>query len=237
MVSGKAVWSRAAISVALALVFGAAWFAPVLAGNSAFTEEYDRTGMTYMHMLYQYERMAVPPVWTNPDDGSTSSVEVDGANMWGIGLGYFFTDKLGMRFETVMGSTNFNGTGAGTGVNRDVFLNTGLFCLDFYPIASRFTPFLSGGIGWQYAEAALTNMPVTPGYCYWDPWWGYICTGGSYPVYSTTDFVYDFGVGFRWDAPSDFFLKAAIDLNWLRLPEADNYSRQGKFSIAFGVNY
>jgi len=235
MASGKAVWSRAGISVALALVLGVAWFAPVLAANSIFTEEYDRTGMTFLYMIYQYEKQGVPPQWTT--ESGTSSVDMDGANMWGIGLGYSFTDKIAFRFETVMGSTDFHGTGAEYGVNRDVFLNTGLFCLDFYPLASRFTPFLSGGIGWQYLEAALTNMPTTPGYCYWDPWWGYICTGASYPVYTTTEFVYDLGLGFRWDGPSNCFLKASVDLNWLKYPEADNYTRQGKFGIAFGVNY
>lgn len=142
MVSGKTAW---AISVALALVLGAAWFAPVFAANSAFTEEYDRTGMTFMYMLYQYEKQAVAPQWTT--ESGTASMDMDGANMWGIGLGYFFTDKIGMHFETVMGSTVFRGTGAGAGIERDVFLNTGLFCLDYYPIDARFTPFLSGGIG------------------------------------------------------------------------------------------
>jgi opacity protein-like surface antigen len=229
------VWSRTAVSVALALVFGAAWFAPVLAQNSAFTEEYDRTGMTYMHMLYQYQKMAVAPQWET-EDGSAST-DMDGANMWGIGLGYFFTDKIGLHFETTMGSTNFYGTGAGYGIGRDVFLNNGYFNLSFYPLAKRFTPYLTGGIGWQYLEASLTNMPVTPGYCYWDPWWGYICTGASYPVYSTTQFVYNFGLGFRWDAPSNFFIKAGIGANWLKYPESTVWSRLGDFNIAFGVNY
>lgn len=229
------VWSRTATAVALALVFGAAWFTPVLAQNSAFTEEYDRTGMTYMHMLYQYQRQAVAPQWETED--GTSSVDMDGANMWGIGLGYFFTDKIGLHFETTMGSTDFWGTGAGAGIGRDVFLNNGYFNVDFYPLAKRFTPFLTAGIGWQYLEASLTNMPVTPGYCYWDPWWGYICTGASYPVYSTTQFVYNVGLGFRWDAPSNFFIKAGVDANWLEYPQSTTWTRLGSLSIAFGVNY
>ncbi len=228
MARGKAVW----ISVALALVFGAAWVAPVLAQNSAFTEEYDRTGMTYMHMLYQYQKQAVAPEWTIED--TLRTVDMDGAHMWGIGLGYFFTDKIGFHFETTMGSTDFYGKFGG---RRDAFLNNGYFNLSFYPLAKRFTPYLTGGIGWQYLEASLTNMPVTPGYCYWDPWWGYICTGSSYPVYSTTQFVYNFGVGFRWDAPSNFFIKVGIDANWLQYPEADNYTRLGGVNVAFGVNY
>jgi len=237
MASGKAGWSGAAISAVLMLAFvlGAAWFAPVRAANSAFSEEYDRTGTTFMYMIYQFQQMGIAPQWKT--ESGTSSVSMDGANMWGIGLGRIFTDKIGVRFETVMGNTDFRGTGGEAGVERNVFYNTGLFCLDFYPLDKRFTPFLTGGIGWQYLEAALTNMPVIPGYCYWDPWWGYICTGASYPAYTATEFVYDFGVGFRWDAPSNFFLKAAIDLNWLKYPEADNYSRLGGFSISFGANY
>jgi hypothetical protein len=237
MASGKAGWSGAAISavLVLALALGAAWFAPVRAASSSFTEEYDRTDRTFLYMLYQYQQMAVAPEWTT--ESGTASTQMDAANMWGFGLGYIFTDKIGVRFETVMGSTNFNGTGAAVGLARDVFRNVGLFCLDFYPLDTRFTPFISGGIGWEYLEATLTNMPVTPGYCYWDPWWGYICTGASYPIYSTTEFVYDFGLGFRWDAPANCFLKAAIDMNWLKYPEAENYTRNGSFSISFGAVY
>jgi hypothetical protein len=235
MASGKARWSGAAISAVLALALGAAWFAPVLAESSALTEEFDRTSMTYMHLIYQFEQQGVAPQWTTAS--GTNGLSMDDVNLWGIGFGYFFTNKFAFRFETVMGSTDFWGTGGELGVGRDVFFNTGLFNVDFHLFDKRFTPLVTGGIGWNYLEATLTNMPVTPGYCYWDPWWGYICTGAGYPVYTSTDWIYDLGVGFRWDAPANFFLKAAIDVSWVKYPEADNYARLGKFGISLGVNY
>jgi Outer membrane protein beta-barrel domain len=236
MVSGRALWSRTAISVALAFILCGMWLAPALAENTAFTEEFDRTGVPYFYMMYQYVREAVPATWASATD-SAFGFTMDGANMWGIGLGYCITDKIGLRFETTMGNTEFYGTGYQTGLVRDVFLNQGLFALDFNLLDKRFTPYLSGGIGWQYLEAALTNVPPVPGYCWWDPWWGYICSGPSYPVYTDTQFVYDFGVGFRWDAPANCFLKVSGDVSWLKYPSADNYTRQGKFGVTFGVNY
>ena len=53
--------------------------------------------------------------------------------------------------------------------------------------------------------------------CWWDPWWGYICTE-FYDTYSATNFSYGAGVGLRWNFGTEMAINAGY--RWLEV-EAD----------------
>jgi opacity protein-like surface antigen len=64
-------------------------------------------------------------------------------------------------------------------------------------LASDFTPFLSGGLGWTYID---TNIPsgLPESFCWYYPWYGSYC--GTYvPTETTTKFAYNVGIGLRYD--------------------------------------
>ena len=44
--------------------------------------------------------------------------------------------------------------------------------------------------------------------CWWDPWWGYVCTT-FYDTYSDTRTGYTYSVGVRWDLSDSIALRAA----------------------------
>ena len=78
--------------------------------------------------------------------------------------------------------------------------------------ASRaaFTPFVEAGAGWTDVDSNIPSGPPTTG-CWWDPWWGYICSS-FYETYSETRTSYLYGVGVRWEMGSDMVLKGTYSL-------------------------
>jgi len=146
-------------------------------------------------------------------DSGDVKVHVENSGMGGFGAAYNFTDQLALRFDTRFGDTVSRGTGLQTGGHSDVFLNDGRVNLEWNVLRSRVTPFVTGGIGFQYVEIELQNVDPVP-VCYWDPWYGYYC-GYSKPVFTETDFAWNVGAGLRWDVTDHLVLRAALDAGWV----------------------
>jgi len=88
----------------------------------------------------------------------------------------------------------------------------------YYFLDKNITPFVSGGIGWTYLD---TNIPNGLGesYCYWDPWWGYVC--GTYvPTKTENDISFNAGLGVRWDITNSFSLQASYNKMWIDISKA-----------------
>lgn len=83
----------------------------------------------------------------------------------------------------------------------------------YYFLNRNITPFVSGGIGLTYMD---TNIPSgqSETYCYWDPWWGYVCTG-YVPTKSENQVSYNVGLGLRWDIVQNFSLQGSYSKMWV----------------------
>jgi opacity protein-like surface antigen len=77
-------------------------------------------------------------------------------------------------------------------------------------IDGPFTPFVEVGLGWTYMDSNVANGPPVTG-CWWDPWWGYICSG-FYQTFSGTDFSYGGSLGARYDIAGGSFIRASDTL-------------------------
>jgi opacity protein-like surface antigen len=161
-------------------------------------------------------------------------IDVDDTYLWGFGFGGFFSDQLAMRFELGFGDTVLHARTGGGDINRDAWLSTGMFNLDYALTLQRLTPYITGGIGWQYleAEVATVGFPVWV----WDPWYGWIL---SYPtaVYTEWDFAYQTGIGLRWDVGDGLFLRVGYDLNWVDYHNASRDALQQKLGLVIGSNF
>lgn len=92
--------------------------------------------------------------------------------------------------------------------------------LNFNLVEGPLTPFVNGGIGWSFIDTNIPNSRVEVG-CWWDPWWGYICT----PYQSTKsidDFTYQLGAGVRWDISAGYTMRFAYEKHWLDYGKADS---------------
>jgi opacity protein-like surface antigen len=167
-------------------------------------------------------------------DSGVVPLSMDTTYLGGLGFGYHFYPSLAGRFEVAFGNTVLHGRGPAQGTSRQVWMNSGMFNLDWNMLDRRITPYLTGGIGWQYVEAQLSNTPVPT--VYWDPWWGYTGTT-SYPVYSETDLVLSLGLGVRWDVTDHFFLRLSADASRINYVNISGYTTLIKYGFIIGAAY
>jgi opacity protein-like surface antigen len=152
---------------------------------------------------------------TGQRPGVTLDVSDDFA--WGGTASYNITNRLAVGGDFWFSSQDYEATRVldNTGQNT-VSVSTEL---DVWTIQLKgtfnfldgpFTPFVEAGAGWTDVDSNIPSGPPTTG-CWWDPWWGYICSS-FYETYSETRTSYLYGVGVRWDMGSDMVLKGSYSL-------------------------
>jgi opacity protein-like surface antigen len=158
-----------------------------------------------------------------------SSADVQDSWGWGFGFGYNFSENWAFNFDIGWRSANFDATlivedqddPANSGPKRyagRLDTSSSLFSATYNFMDRRFTPFVSGTLGWTFID---TNIPTGPpqNWCWWDPWLGYICS--SYvPTRSETDFTYGGGLGVRFDVTRTMFLRASYNKLWIDFKNA-----------------
>ena len=66
-------------------------------------------------------------------------------------------------------------------------------------------PYVDFGYGWTNVDSNVVEGDPIVG-CWWDPWWGYICSD-FYNTFSTTETSWGGAVGLRYDLTGGGFLK------------------------------
>jgi opacity protein-like surface antigen len=153
--------------------------------------------------------------------GNASEAETDGGYGFGLGLAYNFSVHLSLGGDLQWNQTDYRATvtpdagnpGSAFALSGELYTSSLRLNGTWNLLASAFTPFVTGGIGWTYVDTNIPDGP--PGtVCWWDPWWGYYC--GSYvPTKTETYFTYSASAGLRWDFPQSFFLRALAARQWL----------------------
>jgi opacity protein-like surface antigen len=155
-----------------------------------------------------------------------STIDVDSDTGLGFNMGYNFNEHFNLSLDISFNSQSYDAVAipvddvsgiAGEPVNIHHNLDNDAFNFSFtYNITARtLTPFISGELGWTYLDSNISNSEVET-VCWWDPWWGYICTP-YVSTYSTTPFSYGIGAGLRWDVTHTMAIKASIDQRWLNV--------------------
>ena len=200
------------------------------------TEGFSRQGHTEVYGIGQY--LHSDDIKFDGPFGKVP-VKMDDTGLGGFGVAFHFNDYISIHGDFMFGNATFSGnfpgenSGQNTFVKQDAFIQTGRFNVDYNIINRRLTPFITAGIGYQYLETELHNLPEV-GYCWWDPWWGYICDV-SHPYASQTDFTWNAGAGVRWNVTDNILVKAMVGGNWLEYSGAHGITTQieGVFSIGW----
>jgi len=139
-------------------------------------------------------------------------VEVHDTDVYGIGLGYDFTEKWNLNTDFLFGTINT--TGAPEGAKEEIKLSPSLFIwdvnLDYNFWKHRFSPLLTGGIG---------------------------CFYFSGDDYDEADFSYNLGAGLRWDARDYLFIKAIYRLTWTKMVDTEDRILLDGISLGIGYMY
>jgi len=139
-----------------------------------------------------------------------SSIDVDSAVGLAFGAAYNLSEHFAVGFDgtwvepnyTAVFNTEENGLQT---LRHKMTVFNGQFSAIWNVIDGPITPYLQAGIGWTYIDSNVTDGPPTTG-CWWDPWWGYICSG-FYSTYSDTRFSWGAEAGLRVEFDNDMFLK------------------------------
>lgn len=169
-----------------------------------------------------------------------ATVDVSGDQAWAFGFGYNFTNQWSVSGELGWGSTGFrvdsvdeNGDDVrvrGTLDTTTTYLNGTYYLLD-----RALTPYVSGVLGWTYIDSNIPSGPPS-NVCWWDPWYGYICTSYQ-PTHTETAWSYGLSAGLRWDGPKGFFLRGGVGETWFDLDAADGRPSFVNWRLDIGTTF
>lgn len=147
-----------------------------------------------------------------------AEVTISDENTFAFGFGYNFNNRLSLSGEFAWGSVSYTANSIdanGDPVRLGGTLDTGstFANLTYYFSEKSLAPFVGAQMGWVFVDS---NIPAGPpsNVCWWDPWWGYICSPYQ-PTYSETSFGYGVTAGLRWDGPNGFFVRGSIGESWI----------------------
>ena len=156
------------------------------------------------------------------DGQGGSSLKVD--NAWGLGfnIGYNFNAHLNISADfdflrpdykaTVLTEPNPPDGSAPVQTTIDHRLSqfNGRLKGTFYFTEGPLVPYVEAGFGWTYIDSNVADSPPQ-GFCWWHPWWGYICDTWV-STFSTTETTYGGALGIRYELAGNSFIKASYNL-------------------------
>jgi len=142
-----------------------------------------------------------------------SSLSVDDEIGWGFTGAYNFNERLALGLDLSWSSPSYvatlvpDGIGPDQTVRADLDVNVIHVKGIFYILENDLTPYVELGAGWTYVDSNIVEDVSFP-VCWWDPWYGYICSS-YYDTYTDTRTSYSYAFGVRWDIDANMMIKAA----------------------------
>lgn len=172
-----------------------------------------------------------------------SSIETDDDLGFAIGFGHHFNEHLLLSGEFAWSTIDYDGTI----VSADLpalpsqrisgELETGSMSASatWHFLPSALTPYASATLGWTWIDTNIATGPPQAA-CWWDPWWGYICT----PVQETLredGINYGLGLGIRWAMSPAAFLRLGYEHRWLDIANALGTPAFGGLRLEIGTMF
>ena len=144
-----------------------------------------------------------------------SSVDIDTGFGLGFSAAYNFTQNLAIRFDGAWSRADYDAvldteSQGLVGINHELSAFTGQVNGVWNVLNGAFTPYLQAGFGWTYVDSNVSDGPPATG-CWWDPWWGYICSD-FYSTYDETNFSWNAGAGLRYEFDNSTFVRGGWEL-------------------------
>jgi opacity protein-like surface antigen len=178
-------------------------------------------------------------------EGGTTA-EIDSDTSFLVGAAYHLNDNLELGGNLAFGQTDYdadvaidlNGDEIADGalaVSGEYESTTLLFDATWNFLTGQFTPFVTAALGWAWIDTNIATEPPQAG-CWWDPWWGYICT--TFQDTKTLDgFSYGLGIGARYDFSDSLALSASYRYGWVDLDKADGTPDMDSFLLNLGWKF
>jgi opacity protein-like surface antigen len=173
-------------------------------------------------------------------DGGTTA-DIKSSTGFLLGFGWHYTDNLefGANFEFDSPGYDAHIASNVPGVFFDTHGNIDNFRLMFDGtynfLPGKFSPYVTAAIGWTWMDTNIATSPPQTG-CWWDPWWGYICT--TYQNTKTLNgFTYRLGAGVRYDINDRIALHASYKFTWTDVDNAKGTPDSDGFLLGIGWKF
>jgi len=192
--------------------------------SSVFAQRFNKKNTEYGARDNRFEAsiLAAYQNSTGKDSDEGSSLEIDKSWGWGITIGYNWTSKINTAYKLTVMKPDYTATIIPEDpemipqtIDYTMSKYSHQFNATYNFMDKPFTPFVQGGLGFMTLDSNITSQPPTTG-CWWDPWWGYICTT-TWSTYNTTRFSYNLGLGLRWDVNNAFYIRGSYNKEWVSL--------------------
>ena len=173
-----------------------------------------------------------------------SHADIDSTTGVKIGAGYYVTDQLIIGGNFSYGQSSFNGTVRGNTSsapgapsieavieNGHVDFSTMMFDATYTFLNGPIRPFGKVGIGWNWINTNIAAGPPQYG-CWWDPWWGYICSGWQ-PTHGASSFAYQAGAGVQINFTRTFAVDVDYQYTWIDLNNTSSTPGFGAVELLF----
>lgn len=172
----------------------------------------------------RFEASAVLSFQNGTDDQSEggSSLDIDSDLGWGVSFGWNWTPKWNLSYRLVSNSPNYvavivpeDPEQLPQAIEHKLSKYSHQFNVTYNFMERAFSPFVVAGVGLTKLDSNVPSGSADVG-CWWDPWWGYICFG-EWNTFSTSEFSYNLGIGFRWEINNAIFTRASYIREFISL--------------------
>jgi len=176
-----------------------------------------------------------------------SSFDVDSAFGLGINVGYHLTDHFNISADFEFLRPDYKANIVEEPFPPDGSLPTvdtirhemqqfnGRLKATYYFTDGPFVPYIEAGVGWTWLDSNIASGPPQ-GYCWWHPWYGYICDS-FVETFDETELSYGGAVGLRYELPNSSFIKASYNLWELDTDSERTAPQLESFRIEYGWRF
>ena len=132
-------------------------------------------------------------------------------------FGYNINHYIELTTQFASSSSNYTGTriledtGETENFTANLYTSSINFGFTYNLLSTPFTPYISANFGSTYIDSGIPTGDIGS-VCWWDPWWGYICSPTA-QTYTSTEFNYGAGAGLRYDFNRKLYIKGGVNLN------------------------
>jgi opacity protein-like surface antigen len=189
----------------------------------------------------------IGPVFTESKNigfNGGSNANIDSTTGVKIGTGWYVSPQLVIGMNFAWAQSTFDGTVKGNTSNTPgapsissqienghVDFSTLMFDATYTFLDGPFKPLIEAGLGWNWLNTNIAAGPPQYG-CWWDPWWGYICSGYQ-PTHGSSSFTYQVGAGVQFNFNRSFAVNVDYRYTWFQLSNSTGTPAIGSVELMF----